>query len=60
VVVVGALVVVGLAFFLWRKRLAALRNAALQAAAKASPVPAHLLSPAPEGQPTPERVQIRE
>jgi membrane protein DedA with SNARE-associated domain len=50
VVVVGALAVVGLAIFLWRKRIAALRNTALQTAMKASPVPAHMLSPAAEGQ----------
>ncbi len=50
-VVVGVIAVVGLAFFLWRKRLSALRNAALEAAAKASPVPAHLLTGAAETQP---------
>lgn len=43
-VVLGALVVVGLGIFLWRKRLAALRGAALDAAVKASPVPAQLLT----------------
>jgi membrane protein DedA with SNARE-associated domain len=59
VLVVGVLVVVGLAVFLWRKRLAALRNAALQAATKASPVPAHLL--APKGQPvSAEHARVRE
>ena len=43
-VVFGTLAVVGLGVFLWRKRLAALRGAALSAAAKASPVPTHLLT----------------
>jgi hypothetical protein len=40
--------------FLWRKRLAALRGATLDAAVKASPVPAHLLTgaAASEIQPT--------
>jgi membrane protein DedA with SNARE-associated domain len=50
-VVVGVIAVGGLAVFLWRKRIAALRNAALEAAAKASPVPAHLLTGAAEAQP---------
>ncbi|HYO53537.1 DedA family protein [Archangium sp.] len=50
-VVIGVLAVVGLAVFLWRKRIAALRGAALKAAVKASPVPAHLLTGvAPEAQ----------
>ncbi|MCY1078212.1 DedA family protein [Archangium lansingense] len=43
-VVFGALAVVGLGVFLWRKRIAALRGAAMNAAVKASPVPAHLLT----------------
>lgn len=43
-VVVGVIAVVGLVAFLWRKRLAALRGAALKAAAKAAPVSAHLLT----------------
>jgi membrane protein DedA with SNARE-associated domain len=43
-VVLGVLVVGGLGLFLWRKRLASLRGAALHAAVKASPVPAHLLT----------------
>lgn len=66
--VVGA---VGLVAFLWRKRLAALRGAALKAAVKASPVPAHLLTgTAPEAQPAaapvfeqsagPERMHVRD
>ncbi len=50
-VVVGVLAVVGLAIFLWRKRIAALRSAALKAAMNASPVPAHLLTGAAEAQP---------
>jgi membrane protein DedA with SNARE-associated domain len=50
-VVVGVLAVGGLAFFLWRKRLAALRAAALKAAANASPVAAHLLTGSAEVQP---------
>ncbi|QRK06397.1 DedA family protein [Archangium violaceum] len=49
-VVVGVLAVVGLVAFVWRKRIAALRSAALKAAVKASPVPAHLLAGAPEAQ----------
>ena len=70
-VVVGGIVSVGLALFLWRKRLAVLRNAALKAAVKASPVPAHLLTgTAPEAQPAtapvfekpagPERLPLRD
>ncbi len=60
-VVVGVLVVVGLAVFLWRKRIASLRNTALRAAMKASPVPSRLLSPAAEAQPaSSERAQLRE
>ncbi|QRN92857.1 DedA family protein [Archangium violaceum] len=47
-VVLGGLVVVGLVFFLWRKRIASVRDAALKAAVKASPVPAHLLTGATE------------
>ncbi|WP_257449915.1 DedA family protein [Archangium lipolyticum] len=47
-VVFGGLAVVGLVFFLWRKRIAAVRDAALKAAVKASPVPAHLLTGASE------------
>jgi membrane protein DedA with SNARE-associated domain len=43
-VVFGSLAVVGLGVFLWRKRIAAMRNATLDAAVKASPVPAHLLT----------------
>jgi membrane protein DedA with SNARE-associated domain len=43
-VVFGSLAVVGLGVFLWRKRIAALRGATLDAAVKASPVPAHLLT----------------
>ena len=43
-VVFGALAVGGLAFFVWRKRLAAIKAAAIKAAVKASPVPAHLLT----------------
>ncbi|HEX8823998.1 MAG TPA: DedA family protein [Archangium sp.] len=51
-VVLAVLAVGGLAFFVWRKRLAALRGAALQAAVKAAPVSAHLLTGvAPEAQP---------
>jgi membrane protein DedA with SNARE-associated domain len=47
-VVFGGLAVLGLAVFLWRKRLASVRDAALKAAVKASPVPAHLLTGAAE------------
>jgi membrane protein DedA with SNARE-associated domain len=43
-VVLGTLAVVGLGVFLWRKRLAALRGAAMNAAVKAAPVPTHLLT----------------
>jgi membrane protein DedA with SNARE-associated domain len=50
-VVVGLIAVGGLALFLWRKRLATLRGAALKAAASASPVAAHLLTGAAEAQP---------
>ncbi len=46
-VVFGSLAVVGLAAFLWRKRLASVRAAALKAAAAASPVPTHLLTGTP-------------
>lgn len=71
-VVLGAMAVGGLGFFLWRKRLAALRGAALKAAVKASPVPAHLLTgTALEAEPAPapvfeladkpaERLQVRD
>lgn len=71
-VVFGVIAVVGLAAFLWRKRLAALRGAALKAAVKASPVPAHLLpGAAHEAQPaaapvfeqsasSPERLHVRD
>ena len=70
-VVVGALVVVGLDFFLWRKRLAAMRGATLDAAVKASPVSAHLLTGAEaqsaggpvfvaENASTSDRVQVRD
>ncbi|WNG36902.1 DedA family protein [Archangium minus] len=70
IVVVGVLAVVGIVAFVWRKRIAALRSAALKAAVKASPVPAHLLAGAPEAQPAAapvfdkpagtERLQIRD
>ncbi len=43
-VVVGVLGVMGLGLFLWRKRVAALRSATLNASVKASPVSAHLLT----------------
>ena len=43
-VVFGGLAVVGLAAFVWRKRLASVRAAALKAAASAAPVPTHLLT----------------
>jgi membrane protein DedA with SNARE-associated domain len=49
-VVLGTLAVSGLVFFVWRKRIAALRGAALKAAMKASPVPTHLLAGSAEGQ----------
>ncbi|HZH79411.1 MAG TPA: DedA family protein, partial [Archangium sp.] len=65
------LVVVGLGFFLWRKRLAAMRGATLDAAVKASPVSAHLLTGAEaqsaggpvfvaENASTSDRVQVRD
>jgi membrane protein DedA with SNARE-associated domain len=47
-VVFGGLAVVGLGVFLWRKRIASVRDAALKAAVKASPVSAHLLTGAAE------------
>jgi membrane protein DedA with SNARE-associated domain len=59
-VVFGALAVGGLAFFLWRKRLAALRNATLKAAMKTSPMPALLTGSAAEAQPVADRLRARD